>query len=104
YVGPEAARGGPISLVDDGDQIAIDLHQRRLDLEVSPEELEKRRARYVPSAPNVTRGYLKFYSDHVGPAHEGATPPRPPGQGGCTRHDPNLQAVLAGGLSRQVLR
>ena len=76
YVGPEAARGGPISLVDDGDQIVIDLHQRRLDLEVSPEELEKRRARYVPPTPNVTRGYLKFYSDHVGPAHEGATLPR----------------------------
>jgi len=76
YVGPEAARGGPISLVDDGDQIVIDLHQRRLDLEVSPEELEKRSARYVPPTPNVTRGYLKFYSDHVGPAHEGATLPR----------------------------
>jgi len=44
--------------------------------EVSPEELEKRSARYVPPTPNVTRGYLKFYSDHVGPAHEGATLPR----------------------------
>jgi dihydroxy-acid dehydratase len=76
YVGPEAARGGPIALVHDGDRIVIDLRQRRLDLEVSPEELEKRRASYVPPAPNVTRGYLKFYSDHVAPAHEGAVLPR----------------------------
>ncbi|GJE03925.1 dihydroxy-acid dehydratase [Methylobacterium isbiliense] len=76
YVTPEAARGGPIALVEDGDAIAIDLNGRRLDLLVPVDALERRRAAYVAPAPRVSRGYLKFYADHVAPASEGAVMPR----------------------------
>jgi len=70
------ARGGVIGLVENGDRIAIDLAERNLDLLVEPAELDRRRAAYVASAPRVTRGYLKFYADHVAPASEGAVLPR----------------------------
>ncbi|MBD0864114.1 MAG: dihydroxy-acid dehydratase [Rhodobacteraceae bacterium] len=76
YVTPEAARGGPIAYVADGDPIRIDLKARVLDLDVSAEELERRKAAYTPPAPTVTRGYLKFYAEHVAPASEGAVMPR----------------------------
>ena len=72
YVTPEAARGGPIALVEDGDSIRIDLAQRKLDLEVGPQALAERRRRYRPLPPRVTRGYLKHYADCVAPASEGA--------------------------------
>jgi dihydroxy-acid dehydratase len=76
YVCPEAARGGPIGLIRDGDRIVINLPQRRLDLDVPAEELDRRRAQYVPPTPTVTRGYLKFYSQHVSSAADGAVMPR----------------------------
>ena len=76
YVTPEAARGGPIALVEDGDSIRIDLSDRKLDLLVSPEVLEERRSRYSPMPPRVARGYLKHYADTVAPASEGAVMPR----------------------------
>ena len=76
YVTPEAARGGPIALVEDGDPILIDLAGRRLDLQVAPEVLEERRSRYSPMPPRVARGYLKHYAEHVAPASEGAVMPR----------------------------
>ncbi len=76
YVTPEAARGGPIAVVQDGDEIVIDLDNRKLDLLVAPEEIERRFARYEPPAPRATRGYLKFDADHVAPASEGAVMPR----------------------------
>jgi dihydroxy-acid dehydratase len=76
YVTPEAARGGPIALVADGDRIVIDLAARKLDLMVSQQELERRRAAYRPRPPRFTRGYLKFYAEHVAPASEGAVMPR----------------------------
>ena len=76
YVTPEAARGGPIALVEDGDRIHIDLSDRKLDLLVAPEVLEERRSRYAPMPPRVARGYLKHYADTVAPASEGAVMPR----------------------------
>ena len=76
YVTPEAARGGAIGLVQDGDKIVIDLNERRLDLDVPTEEMERRRAAFTPRAPRVTRGYLKHYADNVAPASEGAVMPR----------------------------
>lgn len=76
YVTPEAARGGPIAIVADGDRIAINLEQRRLDLVVDQDEIERRFAAYRAPEPRVKRGYLKFYADHVAPASEGATMPR----------------------------
>jgi dihydroxy-acid dehydratase len=76
YVGPEAARGGPIRLVQDGDVIHIDMDARRLDLDVEPAELERRAGEYSPRPPRITRGYLSFYARHVAPASEGAVLPR----------------------------
>ena len=76
YVTPEAARGGPIALVEDGDPIRIDLAGRRLDLDVAPEVLSERWFRHAPAPARVTRGYLKHYSEHVAPASEGAVMPR----------------------------
>jgi len=76
YVGPEARDGGPIALVEDGDTIIIDLHHRRLDLDVPDEELTARRSRHVPRPPTVTSGYLAFYAEHVAPACRGAVMPR----------------------------
>lgn len=76
YVTPEAARGGPIAVVRDGDDIIINLEQRKMDIGVSAEELAKRFESYVAPEPRVKRGYLKFYSEHVAPASEGAVMPR----------------------------
>ena len=76
YVTPEAARGGPIALVEDGDLIRIDLPARALELEVAPEELAERRRNHVPRPARVSRGYLKHYAEHVAPASEGAVMPR----------------------------
>jgi dihydroxy-acid dehydratase len=76
YVTPEAARGGVIGLIQDGDKIDIDLANRKLDLIVSEVELSKRRQAYQAPEPRVKRGYLKFYSQHVAPASDGAVMPR----------------------------
>ncbi len=76
YVGPEAACGGPIGLVEDGDRIVVDLEERRLDFDVSEEVLAGRREAYRPPAPTVTRGYLRHYAEHVAPAAQGAVMPR----------------------------
>ena len=76
YVSPEAARGGPIALVEDGDQISIDLKRRCLDLLVSEGVLARRRIKYSPPPARITRGYLKHYAAHVAPASEGAVMPR----------------------------
>ena len=76
YVTPEAARGGPIALVKDGDPIRIDLPNRKLDLDVPAEVLAERRRQHSPRPPRIERGYLKHYADHVAPASEGAVMPR----------------------------
>ncbi len=76
YVTPEAARDGPIALVEDGDLVRIDLAARTLDFEVAPEVLAERRRLHTPMPPRVSRGYLKHYAEHVAPASEGAVMPR----------------------------
>ena len=76
YVTPEAARGGPIAVVEDGDPIRIDLAARRLDLDVSPEVLAERQRNHIPRPARVSRGYLKHYAEHVAPASQGAVMPR----------------------------
>lgn len=76
YVTPEAARGGPISVVEDGDEVCIDLKARKLDLNVPAEVVENRLKRYTAPPPKFKRGYLKFYAEHVAPASEGAVLPR----------------------------
>jgi L-arabonate dehydrase len=71
HTSPEAAVGGPLALVRDGDIIELDVSARRLHLEVSDDELQRRRAQWVkPDMP--VRGYAKLYVDHVQQAHLGA--------------------------------
>lgn len=76
YVTPEAARGGVIAVVRDGDEIKIDLAARKLDLSVPQVEIDDRWKSYVAPEPRIKRGYLKFYAEHVAPASEGAVMPR----------------------------
>ncbi len=72
HVGPEAAVGGPIALVRDGDMITINADEGTLDLEVAPEELERRRQDWsVPDNPYQS-GALRKYAEQVGPARFGA--------------------------------
>jgi dihydroxy-acid dehydratase len=72
HVGPEAAVGGPIALVRDGDMISIDADAGRLDLEVDAAELERRRKAWRPPANPYQSGVLRKYADQVGPARKGA--------------------------------
>jgi dihydroxy-acid dehydratase len=71
HVVPEAQEGGPIALVENGDAITIDVEKRRVDLEVSAEELERRRAKWAPPALKATRGTLYKYIKNVKSASEG---------------------------------
>ena len=72
HISPEAAAGGVLALVENGDAIELDVAQRRLELLVSAEILSERRKRWVkPQAP-LERGYWKLYFDHVLQAHQGA--------------------------------
>jgi dihydroxy-acid dehydratase len=72
HVSPEAAEGGPIALVKDGDQIRIDLPARKLDLLVDAAELQKRQAAWTKPAPKFTRGWLARYARVVTSAARGA--------------------------------
>lgn len=72
HVSPEAMAGGPIALIQDGDQIAIDIPKRKLQLLVDEKELEKRRAAWVKPAPKVTKGYLARYARMAASANRGA--------------------------------
>jgi dihydroxy-acid dehydratase len=72
HAAPEAAAGGPLALVRNGDLIELDVAKRRLHLHVGEDELAKRRAAWKPPAPPMKRGYWKLYVDHVNQASEGA--------------------------------
>jgi len=72
HISPESAIGGPLALVQNGDIIMLDVENRCLELEVSEEELMRRRAHWQPLDLHYTRGYAKLYIDHVNQAHEGA--------------------------------
>jgi dihydroxy-acid dehydratase len=72
HVGPEAAVGGPIALVRDGDMISIDAESGRLDLEVEEAELERRRAAFQPPRNLYQSGVLWKYAQQVGSARNGA--------------------------------
>jgi dihydroxy-acid dehydratase len=71
HVAPESAVGGPLALVRDGDEIELDVPNRRLTLRVSDDELARRRAAWKPRAPHFTRGYGRLFLDHVLQANEG---------------------------------
>ena len=72
HVSPEAARGGPIALVRDGDMITIDVDGRTLELDVDADELDRRRSSWVAPEPRVRRGVLARYARVVSSASRGA--------------------------------
>ena len=72
HVSPEAAEGGPIALVKEGDLIEIDIPGRLLNLKVSDKELDKRRKTWSPKVQEVTKGYLVRYRKQVSSADKGA--------------------------------
>ena len=72
HVSPEAAVGGPIALVKEGDIIKINIHEKTLNVEVSEEEFEERRKEWSPREPKITTGYLGRYSKMVTSGDRGA--------------------------------
>ncbi len=72
HISPEAAVGGPIALVEEGDIIKIDIPANTLDVDISDEEMEARKAKWQPREPKVTTGYLKRYQAMVTSANTGA--------------------------------
>ena len=72
HIAPEAARGGPIAAVRDGDTVVVDVERRRLDVELLEGELEARLADWAPPAPRYESGALAKYARLVGSASEGA--------------------------------
>jgi dihydroxy-acid dehydratase len=73
HVAPEAALGGPIALVEEGDTITIDVDRRAVDLDVDDATLEKRRAAWRAPARRYTTGVMAKYAALVSSASEGAT-------------------------------
>jgi dihydroxy-acid dehydratase len=72
HVSPEAAEGGPIALVQEGDPISIDIPQRKLELEVPAAEMEKRRQVWKNPRPVKAKGFLGMYARQVSSADKGA--------------------------------
>lgn len=71
-VAPEAALGGALALVCDGDTVTVDLDARRVDLDISDAEMAQRRAAWQPPTPKFDRGWLQIYRRNVGPLSRGA--------------------------------
>ncbi|OPY07942.1 MAG: Dihydroxy-acid dehydratase [Syntrophaceae bacterium PtaB.Bin095] len=72
HISPEAAEGGPIGLVKEGDIIAIDIPKKKITLKVSPDEMKKRKKAFKPLPPSITTGYLGRYARLVTSASTGA--------------------------------
>jgi len=72
HVAPEAAVGGPIALLREGDMIVFDIEKRKLDVELSEQEIKERRTRWTPPAPRYTSGVFHKYSTMVSSASDGA--------------------------------
>ena len=72
HVSPEAAVGGPVALVEEGDIISINIPEMKLDVKVSDEEMAERKSRWQPRAPKVTTGYLARYRELVTSGNRGA--------------------------------
>lgn len=72
HICPEAALGGPLAAVQDGDQIEIDLDQRTLNIHLSEEQLRLRMANWQPPSKAIPAGFLRLYAQYVGPASRGA--------------------------------
>ncbi len=72
HISPEAAAGGPIALIENGDVINIDINKRLLSVDLSDEELEERRDRWLPPPLKISSGYLKLYRELVDSTSKGA--------------------------------
>ncbi len=72
HVAPEAARGGPIAAIADGDTVVFDIDKRRLDMEVSDAEIKNRMANWKAPEPHYKRGVFSKYAALVSSASEGA--------------------------------
>ncbi len=72
HVSPEAAEGGPIALVREGDRVAIDIPKRAITLKVPEEEMESRLSKWRPRKPKITKGYMARYASVVSSGGEGA--------------------------------
>ena len=72
HVSPEAAHGGPIAFVQEGDEIVIDIPAKRVDLQISEKELEHRKINWKPPEAGITSGYLARYAKQVSSAAQGA--------------------------------
>jgi dihydroxy-acid dehydratase len=70
-VSPESGIGGPLAVVETGDQITLSIAGRTLHLHITEEELHRRAALRQPAVPHYTRGYGKLFLDHVTQAHLG---------------------------------
>ncbi|NIM46422.1 MAG: dihydroxy-acid dehydratase, partial [Nitrososphaeria archaeon] len=73
HVSPEAAEGGPIAALREGDKIQIDVPARKLDVELSEEKLRSRLAGWKPKEPKISKGYLRRYRSLVQSADRGGT-------------------------------
>jgi dihydroxy-acid dehydratase len=71
HVSPESYIGGPLALVRTGDMIEVDVAARRIHLDVSDEELARRKSEWKPPAPRYERGYGAMFSEHIGQADQG---------------------------------
>src|SRR5947207_14143105 len=71
HVAPESAAGGPLALVQDGDEIELDVPARRLDLAVDASELARRREAWTPPPMPADRGFTRLCAEHVTQAPEG---------------------------------
>jgi dihydroxy-acid dehydratase len=71
HVAPESYIGGPLSLVQNGDEIEVDVAARRIHLHVSDEEMARRKAAWKPLPPRYERGYGAMFAEHIGQADEG---------------------------------
>ncbi|MDE0398619.1 MAG: dihydroxy-acid dehydratase [Candidatus Poribacteria bacterium] len=72
HVAPEAAKGGPIAILQEGDEIVIDAKERRLDVELSDAEIQARFEQWTPPEPRYARGVMAKYANSVSSASEGA--------------------------------
>ncbi|MFQ5901298.1 MAG: dihydroxy-acid dehydratase [Thermodesulfobacteriota bacterium] len=72
HISPEAMEGGPIALIEEGDEIELDIPNRRLELKVTENEIENRRAKFSPPEPKIKKGWLARYARMVTSANTGA--------------------------------
>ncbi len=72
HISPESSIGGTLAIVKDGDMIELDVQNRKLHLDISDEELKKRKAEWTPPETHTERGYVRLYLEHVEQADKGA--------------------------------